>query len=146
MTRRDKSAPHDSASTLKDHPAHSAKNGMAMQLTAPEIRADMVKILTYLKAHLDSQQKQASSFLTTDIQALLYAERVASYALHDYPRQFENDALITFLWDTFNRIVRTVAAWRTGKSGGDGQVELALIRKNVDLALTESQTAASDSI
>jgi hypothetical protein len=112
---------------------------MAMDLSAAEIRADMIKILTYLKTNLDDHQKDTRSFLMTDAQALLYAERTASYALHDYPRQFEGDSLITFLWDTFNGIVRTVVAWRTGKSGGDGQVELAIIKKNINFALAESQ-------
>jgi hypothetical protein len=121
-----------------ERPAQANENSMAMELNASEIRSDLVKILTYLKTNLAYQQG-ANTFLMTDVQALLYAERVASYALYDYPRQFEDDTHITFLWDTLNHIARTVTAWRTAKSGGDGQMELVIIKKNIDLALAESE-------
>jgi len=118
-------------------PSRTDENSMAMELSASEIRADLVKILTYLKTNLASQE--IGAFMMSDIQALLYAERVASYALYDYPRQFENDTHITFLWDTLSHIARTVTAWRTAISGGDGHMELMIIKKNIDVALDESQ-------
>lgn len=119
--------------------SQTGENGMVMDLSAAEIRSDLVKILTYLKTNLASQHTDTSPFLTNPVQALLYAERVASYALHDYPRQFQGDTRITVLWDTLNRIAKTVAEWRDGDDQGDGELELAVLRDYIELALADSQ-------
>jgi hypothetical protein len=106
-------------------------------LTGTEILSDLLKMFQYLKTNLREQKTGKSPFLKNDLQALLYAERVATYAMQDYPRQVEGLPIITTLWDALHRIRRIVSAWRTQDQAGNGQTELAVIERIVENALRE---------
>jgi hypothetical protein len=100
-----------------------------------DIHSDLLKLLNYLKINLADQREGTSSFLASHAQALVYAERVATYAMQDYPRHVEGAPEITPLWDALHRIRRIVSAWRTGEHTSDGRTELAIIESIVQAAL-----------
>jgi hypothetical protein len=107
-------------------------------LSASEILGDLMKLLTYLKTNLAQQREGTSSFLSSRSQALVYSERVATYALQDYPRHVEGEPRITRLWDALYSIRQTVSTWRMNDYASDGQTELATIEKSVQDALQRS--------
>jgi hypothetical protein len=109
----------------------------ALPLSALEIRGDLTKLFHYLNINLAQYEEGSSSFLKTHGEALLYAERVATYAIHDYPRHADGEPQVTTLWDALHRIRRTISAWRTGEHSGDGQTELSIIKKIIQNTLCE---------
>lgn len=82
------------------------------ELTAQEFRDDLSKIMSHLITQLSTHTAGVSVILKLPVQALLYVERTASYAIKDCPRTFENDSAITGLWDTLEHIYMAAIDWR----------------------------------
>lgn len=106
-------------------------------LSGAEMRGDLIKLFHYLATNLAQYREGTSTFLNSRMQALLYAERVATYALQDYPRQVEGEPYITTLWEGLNHVRCIVSAWRADENAGSGQTELATIETIVHNVLCE---------
>jgi len=106
-------------------------------LSGAEIRDDLIKLFHYLNISLTQYEEGSSPFLKTHVEALLYAERVATHAVHDYPRRVEGEPQITLLWEILHRIRRTISTWRTGEYSGDGQTELTIVEHIIQNTLRE---------
>lgn len=110
-------------------------------LTADEIRDDLSKILAHLITQISTHSAGMSIILKMPAQALLYAERTATYALSDYPRVFENDIVITGLWDALERIYLAAAEWRKDANKGDGRTVIVSIDRIAKAAIRGLYTA-----
>ena len=112
-----------------------AKRRLGTLLTADEICDDLVKIITHLITQLGTHNAGMSIILKMPAQALLYAERTASYAINDYVRVFENDTTIISLWDALERICIAAADWRKDSDKGDGKSVIVSIERIAKAAI-----------
>ena len=111
-------------------------------LTVTEVREDLSKILTHLTTQLSTHTAGVSIILKMPAQALLYAERTANYAISDYPRSFDNDMVLTGLWDALERIYFTAADWRRDPNKGDGRAVIVAIDRIAKAAIRAVYTAS----
>jgi len=117
------------------------KRRLGTPLTADEICDDLLKIITHLIAQLGTHNSGMSIILKMPAQALLYAERTASYAINDYGRVFENDATIMSLWDALERISMAAADWRKDANKGDGKSVIVSIERMANAAIRDLHVA-----
>jgi hypothetical protein len=109
-------------------------------LTAEEVRRDLKAVLSQLTVSFMQYEHSFSTFLRTPAHALDYAERVAAYAMKDYPRDFEADADITGLWDTLKTIHLIGYGWRKGEDKTDGKTLVGTVNKIANEALNRLYT------
>lgn len=98
-------------------------------LSAEEVRRDLKAVLSQLTVAFMQYEHSFSTFLRTPAHALDYAERVAAYAMKDYPREFEDDADILGMWDTLKTIHVLGYAWRKGEDKTDGKQLVVTVNK-----------------
>jgi hypothetical protein len=138
------SRPVTSQASLLSNPLVALKTA---PLNSTGIRSDLRDIFHTLKTNLAQQREGISSFLETRMQALLYAERVTTQAMQEYPRQVDDAPYITKLWDSLHRIRRTASTWRTGEHSSDGQTELAIIENIIqNILLEDKQVESSEAL
>jgi hypothetical protein len=106
-----------------------------IELTAQEIREDLSKIMSHLITQLSMHGAGVSVILKLPVQALLYVERTASYAIKDYPRIFEGDSAITGLWDVLERIHIAAADWRKEEPKRDERALIVSIERMAKAAM-----------
>jgi hypothetical protein len=92
----------------------AARRRAGLELAAIEVKADLADALDTLLRHLYEYQGEVNRFMQTHEQMLAYAERASAYAMRDYPRELDNDADVTGLWDAFDRIHTGAHEWRKG--------------------------------
>lgn len=120
------------------------KRRSGVELAAEEIRDDLSKIVSHLITQIGTHTAGRSIMLKLPAQALLYAERTATYALSDYPRSFENDIAITGLWDALERISIAAADWRKDTNKGDGRAVITGIERIAKAAMRGLHAAEAD--
>jgi hypothetical protein len=120
------------------------KRRSGVELGAEEIRDDLNKILSHLITQLSTHTAGMSIILKMPAQALLYAERTATYALTDYPRSFENDIAITGLWDALERIYIAASDWRKDPNKADGRAVIVSIDRMAKAAVRGMHAAETD--
>jgi hypothetical protein len=106
-------------------------------LTPDEIRRELKDIITHLASRLMQYEKGFSTFIRNPTHALDYAERVAAYAIKDYPREFQGDPDISGLWDTLKTIHTIGYAWRKSEQKEDGQTVIDRVNKIADDAIQQ---------
>ena len=105
------------------------------ELTAEEIRNDLLKLLTHLMTQLSAHIAGISVILKLPAQALLYAERTATYAIHDYPRAYQNDRAIKDVWDVLECIYMVSAYRRKEGAKGDARAVILSLHHIVRTAI-----------
>lgn len=104
-------------------------------LTAQEVITDLKRILGQMTERIMVYGNGGRRMLETPAHVLAYVERAATYAMKDYPREFEGDRHILNLWDALDNIHTSARAWRLGEYSGDGTAVIASIVRAAHAAL-----------
>jgi hypothetical protein len=104
-------------------------------LTADEVQTDLRRILGQMTERVMVYGNGGRRMLATPEHVLSYIERAAAYAMRDYPRDFEDNHIVTALWDALDNIHTSARAWRKGEYGGDGTAVLSSIVRAAHAAL-----------
>lgn len=109
--------------------AATKRRRAGIPLTVEEVRRELKQVLTHLTSRIMQYDQGFSTFLRNPTHALDYAERVAAYAIKDYPREMNGDAEVMGLWNTLNRIHTIGYAWRKGDDKSQGKAVVESVNK-----------------
>jgi len=126
--------------------AANKRRRSGIPLTSEEVYRDLKAVLSQLMVSFMQYDKGFSTFLRTPSHALDYAERVAAYAMKDYPRDFEADKDIAGVWDALNNIHVIGYAWRKGRDKTDGKALVVTVNKIATEALDRIYPSVNSAI
>lgn len=113
-------------------------------LTVAEIENDLRGVLASLISHLLEYNNNLSGILKHPTHAVIYCEQSTSYALNDYPQDYEGDKDIYGLWSSLERIYMVARAWRIGEYRCPGEAVLAYIEKTAHDAMNHIYPTIGD--
>jgi hypothetical protein len=113
-------------------------------LTSDEIKSDLRGVLTSMMYHLTEYNNNLSGILKSPNHAVIYCEQSTSYALSDYPKDYEDNKDIYGLWHALERIYTVARAWRVGEYRCKGDAVIAYIEKTAHDAMNYNYPRVGD--